>query len=76
MSIVMFMLALFFGFVCGRVSVKHEPPDLSDAELKLKEQLAVAQNLNESLFQDLKQAKETLWKIKQEKQNGNKKTSS
>ena len=45
-------------------------------ELKLKEQLAVAQNLNESLFQDLKQAKETLWKIKQEKQNGNKKTSS
>jgi len=76
MSIVMFMLALFFGFVCGRVSVKHEPPDLSNAELKLKEELVVAQNLNESLFQDLQEAKEALWKMKQEKQNGNQKTSS
>jgi len=76
MSILLFLAAVFCGFVAGRVSVKHEPPELSDAELKLKEQLAVAQNLNESLFQDLKQAKETLWKIKQEKQNGNKKTSS
>lgn len=76
MSVLLFLTALFSGFIAGRVSVKHESPPLSDKELKLQEELAVAQNLNESLFQDLKQAKETLWKIKQEKQNGNKKTSS
>jgi hypothetical protein len=34
---------------------------------KLRANLAVAENLNTSLKKDLEEAKETLWKLKQEK---------
>lgn len=70
MSIVLFLAAVFCGFVAGRVSAKNEPPELSDIELKLKEELVVAQNLNESLFQDLQQAKEELQRLKTKKSKG------
>jgi hypothetical protein len=70
MSIVLFLAAVFCGFVAGCVSAKNEPPELSDIELKLKEELVVAQNLNESLFQDLQQAKEELQRLKTKKSKG------
>jgi hypothetical protein len=34
---------------------------------KLRSELAVAENLNASLKKDLEEAKETIWKLKQEK---------
>jgi len=69
MSIVLFMAAIFCGFVAGRVSVKHETTNLSNNKSKLAEKLAVAQNLNESLFVDLQEAKETIWKLKNANKN-------
>lgn len=69
MSIILFMAAIICGFVAGRVSVKHEAPAFSNREVKLQEQLAVAQNLNESLLVDLLQAKETIGKLKNANKN-------
>jgi len=65
MSTLLFLVALFCGFVAGRVSAKSEPPPYNDREAKLQEDLTVAKNLNESLFTDLQKAKETIWKLKQ-----------
>jgi len=64
MSIMIFIAAIFCGFVAGRVSVKNASLPLTDNELKLTEQLAVAQNLNDSLLVDLQEAKQTIWKLK------------
>jgi len=64
MSVILFLTALFCGYVAGRVSVKHAPPPLTDKEIELNEQLVVAQNLNQSLLSDLQQAKESLRKYK------------
>jgi hypothetical protein len=69
MSIILFMAAIFCGFVAGRVSVKNDTPELGEAKLKLTEKLTIAQNLNESLFADLQEAKETIWKLKNASKN-------
>lgn len=63
-SVILFAVAMFCGFIAGRVSTKHEPPQLSTTEQKLRDQLTVAENLNLSLKQDLETAKETIWKLK------------
>jgi len=64
-SVILFVVAMFCGFLAGRVSAKNEPPQLNTAEQKLKEELTVAQNLNESLLVDLQEAKQSLLKLKQ-----------
>ena len=69
MSVVLFLAAIFCGFVAGRVSVKHNTPELGKAELKLTEKLTIAQNLNESLLVDLQEAKDTIWKLKNADKN-------
>ena len=48
--------------------------DYSKIDFKLRQDLSVAQNLNNSLKTDLSNAKEELWKLKQEKINGNPRT--
>jgi hypothetical protein len=65
MSIILFLAALFCGYFAGRVSVKNDAPDLSNKEVKLQEELTVAKNLNDSLYLDLQEAKETIQKLKQ-----------
>jgi len=65
MSIILFLAALFCGYFAGRVSVKNDKPDLSNKEVKLQEELTVAKNLNDSLYVDLQEAKETIQKLKQ-----------
>jgi len=67
---IVFLLA---GMAVGYTLKKEPAPIVRDPELQ--DQLAIAQNLNVSLRRDLDEAKEALWKLKQEKQNGNKKTS-
>ena len=69
MSVLLFVVALFCGFVAGRVSDKNETPKTTDSEQKLREELAVAKNLNDSLFTDLQEAKETIWKLKNASKN-------
>jgi len=64
MSIILFMAAMFCGFVAGRVSARNQAPELTDRESKLQERLTVAQNLNDSLLADLQEAKKTIWKLK------------
>jgi len=64
MSIILFMAAMFCGFIAGRVSAKNEPLLPTDNELQLTEKLTVAQNLNNSLLVDLQEAKQTIWKLK------------
>jgi len=63
-SVILFAVAMFCGFIAGRVGTKNEPPQLSTTEQKLRDQLTVAENLNLSLKQDLETAKETIWKLK------------
>jgi hypothetical protein len=65
MSVVLFLAALFCGYFAGRVSVKNNALDLSNKELTIQEELTVAKNLNNSLYVDLQQAKETIRKLKQ-----------
>jgi len=65
MSIILFLAALFCGYFAGHVSVKNDKPDLSNKEVKLQEELTVAKNLNDSLYVDLQEAKETIQKLKQ-----------
>ena len=65
MSIILFLAALFCGYFAGRVSVKNDPLVLGNKELKLQEELTVAKNLNDSLYTDLQEAKETIRKLKQ-----------
>jgi hypothetical protein len=64
MSIILFIAAMFCGFIAGRVSAKNATLPLADNELKLTEKLTVAQNLNNSLLVDLQEAKQTIWKLK------------
>ena len=64
MSIMLFISAIFCGFIAGRVSAKNDPPRLSSNEQKLTEELTVAQNLNNSLLADLQEAKQTIRKLK------------
>jgi len=64
MSIILFMAAMFCGFIAGQVSAKNEPLLPTDNELQLTEKLTVAQNLNNSLLVDLQEAKQTIWKLK------------
>jgi hypothetical protein len=55
------------GFFAGRESIKNDLPKLGITEIKLQEELTVAQNLNNSLFQDLQEDKETIQKLKNKK---------
>jgi len=64
MSILLFFTAMFCGYMAGRISTKAESPPLGKTEQKLKDELTVAQNLNDSLLQDLQEAKETIRKLK------------
>ena len=64
MSTLLFFTAMFCGYMAGRISTKSESPLLDNTEQKLKDELTVAQNLNNSLLQDLQEAKETIQKLK------------
>lgn len=59
------LLCFFLGMLAGyNLSQKPKNVVLDD---KLRANLAVAENLNTSLKKDLEEAKETIWKLKQEK---------
>jgi hypothetical protein len=72
MSIVMFMLALFFGFVCGRVSVKDDqrPKDYEPTKADLdtmRTDIVYYKKLTHDLVEENKELRT---------KNGNQKTSS
>jgi hypothetical protein len=64
MSTLLFFIAMFCGYMAGRISTKSDSPPLDNTEQKLKDELTVAQNLNDSLLRDLQEAKETIRKLK------------
>jgi hypothetical protein len=59
------LLCFFLGSLVG-YNLSQKPKDVVIDD-KLRSELAVAENLNVSLKKDLEQAKETIWKLKQEK---------
>jgi len=61
-----FVIGLMLGFALGMNSKQRDPVDYSQLDQKLRSDLAVAENLNNSLKKDLAEAKETIWKLKQE----------
>jgi hypothetical protein len=56
---------LLAGIAIG-FNLKHKPETIIQDPV-IRNQLAVAKNLNESLYQDLQEAKEALWKLKNKK---------
>lgn len=56
---------LLAGIAVGFTIQKKPASVIQDSELQ--KELTIAKNLNDSLFTDLQEAKQALWKVKQEK---------
>jgi glucose-6-phosphate-specific signal transduction histidine kinase len=60
-----FIVGLVLGFGVGRNTREKEVVDYSKIDAKLKNDLSVAQNLNQSLAKDKNDLREEIWKLKQ-----------
>jgi hypothetical protein len=60
-----FILGLLLGYVIGKEPYqKGSPIDYSKVDEKLRNELSIAQNLNQSLLADKRSLQEQLWKSK------------
>jgi hypothetical protein len=62
MSLLLFVL----GVAVGTTIASHSRPKPIVLDTALQDRLAIAENLNVSLRQDLNEAKEKIWKLKNE----------
>ena len=65
-----FFLGLALGFLIGKEPYYKSPPiDYSKVDEKLRKELIIAQNLNQSLLADKHDLQEQLWKLKNASKN-------
>ena len=58
------VIGLVLGFAIGHNIKSKDTTDYSKIDAKLRDDLKVAQNLNESLLKDKNDLQEKLWKLK------------
>jgi len=65
-----FLLGLVLGYVIGKEPHQKNPPiDYSKIDEKLRNELSIAQNLNQSLLADKHSLQEQIWKLKNANKN-------